>query len=565
MKPPSERSGEGFPFLTSCGGQDEERQEGERMKDGIALAGVALIALGAAISRPAGAQQATAPASAEGPDCGGRLDSLGLPGHDLRITKARRVTDAPTGTVRPNAFSPPIGAAIPGYCKVEGVIDPRKGVDGVDYGLTFELALPDDWSGRFLFQGGGGLNGIVNPALGSAAAGEVPAIARGFAVISTDSGHASDAVFDEAFMKDQRATLDFALHSVPTVSAAARAIIAAYYGKPAHHSYIVGCSTGGREGMLAAGRYPELFDGVVAGAPAMRPMFARLGVAHAEVAFNQAAPRDADGLPVVSQIFSASDRTLIANGLLDRCDALDGIGDGVIHNMKACHFDPTRLQCGSDKAEGCLSAAQARAMKDAFEGPRDRSGELVYPAFPYDTGITETGPFIPGFLPNGQPGPFGPPNRALSFDVDKAAWAVRRDADQVLTDTDLWTNLSTFLGRGSKIIFYHGVSDPWFSAWDTLDYWERAAKDNAAAWPTSSRLYMVPGMGHCGGGSNAFDSFDLLGAVVDWVEKREAPEAVMSRRRIPEPAERPLCPWPSFPRYTGGDVNEPGSFRCARE
>ena len=535
------------------------------MKVGIALTGISLIVIGAAISTTAVAQQATAPPSAEGSECGGRLDGLELPGHDLRITKPRRVSDAPAGTVRPNAFSTPISVAIPGYCKVEGVIDPRKGVDGVAYGLRFELALPDDWNGRFLFQGGAGFNGTVNPAVGSTAAGEVPAIARGFAVVSTDSGHASDAVFDDAFMQDQRATLDFALHSVPTVSTAAKAIIAAYYGKPAHHSYIVGCSTGGREGMLAAQRYPELFDGVVAGAPAMRPLFARLGVAHAEVAFNQAAPRDAAGRPIVSQIFSASDRALIAKALLDQCDALDGIGDGVIHDIKACRLDPSRVQCRSEKAEGCLSVAQAKAMKDAFEGPRDRSGELLYPGFPYDTGITETGPFIPGFLPTGEPGPFGPPNQVLAFDVDKTAWSVRRDADQVLTDTDLWTNLSTFLGRGSKIIFYHGVSDPWFSAWDTLDYWERAAKDNAPAWPTSSRLYMVAGMGHCSGGSNTFDSFDLLGAVVDWVETGSAPEAVMSHRRIPTPAHRPMCPWPSYPRYVSGDVAEPGSFRCARE
>ena len=186
--------------------------------------------------------------------------------------------------------------------------------------------------------------------------------------------------------------------------------------------------------MMAAQRYPELFDGVVAGAPAMRPVFARLGVAHAEVAFNQAAPRDAAGRPIVSQIFSASDRALIAKALLDQCDALDGIGDGVIHDIKACRFDPSRVQCRSEKAEGCLSVAQAKAMKDAFEGPRDSSGELLYPGFPYDTGITETGPVIPGFLPTGEPGPCGPPNQVLTFDIDKTAWSVRRDADQGLTD-----------------------------------------------------------------------------------------------------------------------------------
>ena len=163
------------------------------MKVGIALTGISLMVIGAAISTPAVAQQATAPPSAEGSECGGRLDGLELPGHDLRITKPRRVSDAPAGTVRENAFWTPISVAIPGYCKVEGVIDPREGVDGVAYGLRFELALPDDWNGRFLFQGGAGFNGTVNPALGSTAAGEVPAIARGFAVVSTDSGHAGDA------------------------------------------------------------------------------------------------------------------------------------------------------------------------------------------------------------------------------------------------------------------------------------------------------------------------------------------------------------------------------------
>ena len=528
------------------------------------LAGAALLALGVTTSISEAAPAAAGDRNGGAP-CGAQLAGLVLSGHDLRITSSLHVANVPPGTLQPNAATPPVEVPIPGYCRVRGVIDPRKGVDGVDFGLRFELALPDDWNGRFLFQGGGGLNGTVNPALGATAAGELPAIARGFAVVSTDSGHASDFMFNEHFMKDQRAALDFALHSVPTVSLAARAMITAHYGRPAHHSYIVGCSTGGREGMLAAQRYPELFDGVVAGAPAMRPKFARLGVARAEVAFNQAAPRDAEGLPDVAQIFPAADRALIVRGLLEQCDALDGLGDGVIHNMRACRFEPSRLECATGQTEGCLSSAQAKAMKDAFEATRDRSGEIVYPGFPYDTGIIEAGDGISGLLPSGQPGVFGPPNRALVFDVEQAAWAVRRDAVEMLTNTDLWTNLSTFLGRGSKIIFFHGMSDPWFSAWDTLDYWERAARDNATAWPRSSRLYMVPGMGHCGGGSNAFLRFDLLDAVVNWVEKGEAPEAVTSERLLPSPARRPMCPWPSFPRYSNGDVARPESFHCANE
>src|SRR4029453_6001465 len=225
------------------------------------------------------------------------LQGFVLSGHDLHITSSVRVADVPTGTLQPNAVMPPVEVPIPGYCRARGVIDPRKGIDGVDFGLRFELALPDDWNGRFLLQGGGGFNGALDPALGAMAAGKTPAIARGFAVVSTDSGHASGFVFDQAFMKDQRAPLDSALPSVPTVPLGAKALIAAYYGKPAHHSYVTGCSTGGREGMLASQGYPELFDGVVGGAPAMRPLFARLGVRYGEVAFNQAAQRDAEGRP----------------------------------------------------------------------------------------------------------------------------------------------------------------------------------------------------------------------------------------------------------------------------
>jgi len=158
---------------------------------------------------------------------------------------------------------------LPAYCKVEGTIDPHKGADGKDYAIGFALALPDAWNGRFLLQGGGGLNGSVGAPVGPVAAGDRPALARGFAVISHDSGH-KGPVFDAAFMADQRAALDFAEASVRTVTLAGKALTERYYGRAIAHSYMTGCSTGGREGMLALQRYPELFDGIVIGAPAMR-------------------------------------------------------------------------------------------------------------------------------------------------------------------------------------------------------------------------------------------------------------------------------------------------------
>ncbi|WP_448663856.1 DUF6351 family protein [Sphingomonas sp. CJ20] len=458
------------------------------------------------------------------------------------------------------AAGPAPGAAIPAHCKVEGMIGARTGAGGKPYGIGFALALPDSWNGRFLLQGGGGLNGSVAPPLGEVAAGKVPALARGFAVISHDSGHKGQ-VFDAAFMADQRAALDFAEASVRTVALAGKAITTGYYGKPIGHSYMAGCSTGGRESMLASQRYPELFDGIVVGAPAMRTGDSNLAIAWSAVQFNQAAPRDKDGLAIVSQIFPAADRALILKGLLDQCDALDGLADGMVMNVAQCHFQPAKLQCKAGKQDGCLSSAQVAAMDRAFAGPKDAAGYPVYAPVPYDTGIVYAGAPLPGYLPTGAPGVFGPAPRELTMDLDARVQKVRADAVQRLTDTHVWTNLNTFLGRGGKILFYHGVSDPWFSAQATWDYWQRAQAANGPAWDAASRFYMVPGMGHCAGG-NAFDSFDLLGPIVDWVEKGKAPDAIVASRTKPEPAERPMCPHPSYPHYIGGDATRPGSFQC---
>lgn len=453
-------------------------------------------------------------------------------------------------------------AGLPAHCRVEGMINERIGFAGKPYGIGFALALPDNWSGRFLLQGGGGLNGSVAAPLGATAAGDMPALARGFAVISHDSGHKGE-VFQADFRADQRANLDFAESSVRVVTEVGKVLVERYYGRPIGHSYMAGCSTGGRESMLASQRYPELFDGIVVGAPAMRTGNSNLAIAWSAVQFNRAAPRDASGKPLVERTFSPADRSLILKGMLAQCDRLDGLDDGMIMNVKACRFDPARLQCskGKGKTDACLSAAQVTAMHAAFAGPKDKAGYPIYVPMPYDTGVVVATGGLPGYLPTGRPGPFGPASRALTIDVDARIQAIRADAGQRLTDTNIWTNLNSFTGHGGKILFYHGVSDPWFSAFDTLDYWQRAAEENGPAWADASRFYMVPGMGHCGG-DTAFDKFDLLGAVVDWVETGKAPAAVLSKRTGSEPATRPMCPWPTYAHYTGGDPRKAESFSC---
>src|SRR5215212_4425079 len=238
---------------------------------------------------------------------------LAFPGSTMVIEKAEAVPQAPAGTVQVRPPLPDtVGVAIPSLCRVQGVIDRRVGAEGKNYAIGFAIALPDKWNGRLLFQGGGGLNGSIRPPLGPQATGDVPALARGFAVVSTDSGH-EGAVFDSAFLKDQEAALNFAQASVGKVTAAAKVIIGRYYGQAPARSYFVGCSTGGREGMIASQRYPAEFDGIVAGAPAMRTGRSNLGLAWANHLFTQISPKDASGKPETKRAFSHDDRRLVTD------------------------------------------------------------------------------------------------------------------------------------------------------------------------------------------------------------------------------------------------------------
>ena len=187
----------------------------------------------------------------------------------------------------------------------------------------------------------------------------------------------------------------------------------------------------------------------------------------------------------------------------------------------------------------------------------------MFPGFPFDTGMAAT-QGIPGHL-NGGLNPVGPPFAATSMDVDRLAEAAL-DPNTVLTMTSGWTNLNTFSSHGGKLLFYHGVSDPWFSAYDTIDYYERmtARSGGEASVSKWSRLYLAPGMGHCGGGQAALDSFDLLGAVVDWVEKGTAPDAVVATGRAFPGRSRPMCAYPTHAQYKGsGDPEDAKNFECA--
>jgi feruloyl esterase len=482
------------------------------------------------------------------------LMNFKVPG--VEITKAAPIA---AGSTEPNSYGPGRSAPLPAYCRVEGVINRRTGVGGEEFGIRFALAMPDNWNSDFLMQGGGGGNGVVLPPLGLVAAGDRPALMRGFAVVSNDTGHKSHGgAFDFGFMKDQQAYLDFAYLANAQVAALAKQLIAQYYGKSVAHSYFAGCSTGGREGMILSQRYPAAFDGIISGDPAMRTGLSNLAIGRwIPIAFNQIAPTDANGKPDVTKAITESDRKLIMDALMKRCDAKDGVADGMIFDPLACDFDPEMLACKGTKSDSCLAPEKAAAIKKALAGPKTAGGTQVYPGFLYDAGIAG-GPPLRGLLSPG-PGIFGPAPTDLALDVDKEALA----GAQPLVDA-MSTNLSTFSANGGKLIFYHGDSDPWFSPLDTFDYYKDMAAANGGLEAVSkwSQFYFVPGMSHCGGGLG-LDQFDLLSVVVNWVEKGTASTSVVASGKAFPGRSRPLCPYPEHAHYKGqGDTEDANNFEC---
>jgi feruloyl esterase len=478
----------------------------------------------------------------------------------VEITKASLIT---AGTTLPPSLPGALTIGpLPAHCHLEGVINRRKGADGEEFGIHFALALPESaaWNGDFMMQGGGGGNGVVAYPLGASYSGGKPALDRGFAVASTDTGHKAKAgPFDFSFMRDQQAFLDFAFLANAEVARVAKQIIAQYYSKPAAYSYFVGCSTGGREGMILSQRYPTIFNGIVSGDPAMRTGLSNLAIGKwIPVAYNQAAPKDASGKPLIDKFLSDSDRKLFMNALLSHCDAKDGVADGMISDPMGCDFDPAALACKDGQTDGCISPAKIAAIKKAFAGPKNSYGTQIYPGFLYDSGIAETGP-VPGLLALGDHGLFGPYPTAINIDVDKEALHA---SDPLVEPAS--TNLSTFSQSGGKLIFFHGDSDPWFSPLDTLGYYKSLAATNGGAEKVSewSEMFLVPGMRHCGGGP-ALDQFDMLGAVVNWVERGTAPNAVVATGKALPGRSRPLCAYPKHAQYSGhGDTNVAANFTC---
>jgi hypothetical protein len=497
----------------------------------------------------------------------------------LVIEEARMVPAGPAHSLPGEEPATAPGKLLPEHCLFIATLASRTGAQGQHLGIGIELRLPTRWNGRFAFEGGGGLDGVLRPSYGSVWGSiRPPALARGFAVASTDGGHRSSSMLDPRFALDQQARIDYAYNAVDKATAIAKALVARFYGHAPGRSYFVGCSNGGRQAMMVAERMPLQFDGVVAGDPTFRFTRVNLDQAWNEIVLARAAPKDAAGRPIVSRVMSEADLRLVAATVLKQCDALDGLADGMINDYRACHFDPAVLTCHGAKTQSCLTSTEVTALKALMGGPHDSQGRALYAPFPYDAGIAAPAFYHMHFgtSPNGV---LNSADATLGFGslryfsmtppeprFDVMQFNFDRDPQRLLETATISDAESVYLesfARHGKLILYHGLSDQGLSPLATAAWYDRLQAANGGHVQDWARLFLVPGMTHCGGGP-ATDQFDMLTAIEDWVEKDRAPDRVIARGKSFPGVTRPLCPYPTIARYTGGDPRSASSFACER-
>jgi hypothetical protein len=502
-------------------------------------------------------------------------DSLaGLKLADTSITSA--------AVIQPGAFKMPANvpaggpggsapfAKLPAFCRVQGVIAPSS-----DSHIEFEVWLPSSgWNGRYHGEGNGGFAGSINY---SALA---ESVLNGYASSSTDTGHQAGATDARWALGHTEKIVDFGYRAIHETAEKSKTIIGAFYGAPAKHSYFSSCSNGGRQALMEAQRYPADYDGLIAGAPAA-------SFTHILVGFtSDLQALDADP----ANYIPASKYQGIETAVIAACDARDGVKDGLIDDPRKCDFKPATLLCQGAETAACLTQPQVSALEKIYAGPRDSRGEQIYP----------------GFLPGGQSGPAGwglwisgaTPTASLQYAFatqgganliyQNAAWDYRAynfDRDVKVADDTMGQrlnavdpNLKGLKNRGGKLILYHGWSDAALPPLGTINYFESVkAKMGAKQMSDFVRLYMVPGMQHCGAGPGP-DSFgatpgalhadggNLTEALERWVEDRKAPDKIIAAKfeagRIVR--TRPLCPYPQVARYSGsGSTDEAANFTCA--
>ena len=457
------------------------------------------------------------------------------------------------------------GAPLPAHCRVAVTLTPSP-----DSHIEMELWLPTEtWNGKFLAVGNGGWAGSIST--DAMASG----LRRGYATASNDTGHKGGSA---AFaLGHPEKLVDFAYRAMHEMAMQSRALIQAFYRRAPQLSYYQGCSTGGRQGMMAAQRFPDDFDAIIAGAPVYNMVHLNVSQVALQV----------DMLRNPSRLVPPEKRTLLANAVVAACDAHDGVKDGIVGNPRACRFDPAVLACktGPSSSPGvsapdCLTAEQVENARSAYAPVTTKSGTVVYPGrspgFESEWRIPTPGtPLNPLFtdMPR-YVGRQDPRWNPMTFDLETdLARALKNGGLIEASDPDL----ARFKARGGKLLLYHGWADPGPAPENTINYYEAVNRTLGGKQDDWMRLFLMPGVGHCGGGVGP-DQADFLGAMERWREQGVAPGQIIATRPAgrggqppsPDgfggsrtPMSRPLCPHPQVARYNGsGSTDDAKSFNC---
>ena len=441
-------------------------------------------------------------------------------------------------------------AALPEHCDVRGVIWPEA---------RFAVKLPTQWNNRFEMVGNGGWAGTISLAQVDTA------VRDGYAATSTDTGHDAQKEPGASFAypgpnnpNASRKVIDFGYLAVHETALLAKKMTRVYYGSDPQYSYWVGCSTGGREGLMEAQRYPEDFDGYVIGAPVLF-----LTGLQSKSVWNYQLAGTGPGA------IKGPKLATLSKAFYDKCDALDGLKDGLVENPLKCDFDPARdlAKCSGDADnQDCFTSAQIAALKKVYEGPRDSNGKQLFPGMPPggDGGVTNGFQLADSFMKfmafDQAPGPAWD-YHSFKIETDLARMApLATRIDATIPD------LTAVRMRGGKILHYHGWADPGVSPKMSIDYYEAAVKTMGEKETADFyRFFPVPGMFHCQGGPGCGD-VNWLAAVVNWVEKGVAPSMVVGAHVEKGEAKRtrPICAYPNTAHYKGsGSIDTADNFTCA--
>lgn len=463
------------------------------------------------------------------------------------------------------------------HCKVAGVIGPE---------IRFELLLPEKWNGKFVMGGGGGFVGVViNTSL---AYGSLQA---GYATVGTDTGHKGHPLDASWAYNNLERLVNFGHQAVHRTAVTAKALIKAYYQNDIARSYFTGCSRGGGQALMEAQRYPEDFDGIVAGAPAYNWT---IGIGALATQISQAMFPDPNDIQAA--IIGPKEQELLETSILNMCDELDWIKDGILSDPRQCNFDLETLLCKSGKTDSCLSKEQVAAVKVIYGGPKDSKGNSLYYGYPFGgenslggwtrwltgglkyqaaldefQGGVDVGDTMAPIAPNAHYG-FG--NGIMKYFVhNDPEWTYKnykfdnfqKDSERVASTLNATNpDLSAFRKRGGKLIMYTGWSDAAISALATIGYYESVISHDETAGD-DVRLFMMPGVEHCFGGPGPSYT-NYLAEIDKWVETGKAPKQLTAYwldDKYQPTGSRLICPYPQFAKYDGeGDSRDVSSFSC---